>query len=139
MEEISFTQAQLDEAIQNAKKEWETEVLSPIQIERDELLQHKPVELTEEQKHIQQGKDDNWKKEVSLTLRENKLESFESIVNVTNDDELKEVVKQLNQIVNDIKVSTGYVPSDHKQTNAYDQAKQQGNTKNMIKSLFGMN
>ncbi|WP_228485589.1 hypothetical protein [Thermaerobacillus caldiproteolyticus] len=93
----------------------------------------------ERQKEIETKQNELWQKEVQLTLKENGLEKFADIVKVSNEDELKDVVKKLSQIVNEIKIETGYVPSDHKQMTAYEQAKKQGNTKNMIKAIFGMN
>jgi len=98
-----------------------------------------PEELTEEEKAIKAKEKELFDKEVKLTLKEEGLEAFADIVKVENQEELKEVIKSLSKIVNDIKVSMGYVPSDHKQMSSYEQAKQQGNTKNMIKSLFGLN
>ncbi|MGG3845580.1 hypothetical protein [Aeribacillus composti] len=79
-----------------------------------------------------------FQKQVQLTLKENDLEKFADIVKVNDENELADVVKKLTAIVNEIKIETGYVPSDHKQMTAYEQAKKQGNTKNMIKALFGM-
>lgn len=92
----------------------------------------------EKQKEIEAKQNELWQKQVQLTLKENGLEKFADIVKVSNEDELKDVVKKLSQIVNEIKIETGYVPADHKQMTAYEQAKKQGNTKNMIKALFGM-
>ena len=92
----------------------------------------------ERQKEIEAKQNELWQKQVQLTLKENGLEKFADIVKVSNEDELKDVVKKLSQIVNEIKIETGYVPSDHKQMTAYEQAKKQGNTKNMIKAIFGM-
>ncbi|MBY6273926.1 MAG: hypothetical protein CW346_17275 [Bacillaceae bacterium] len=79
-----------------------------------------------------------FQKQVQLTLKENGLEKFADIVKVSNEDELNDVVKKLTAIVNEIKIETGYVPADHKQMTAYEQAKKQGNTKSMIKAIFGM-
>ncbi|KJE29107.1 hypothetical protein LG52_78 [Geobacillus kaustophilus] len=79
-----------------------------------------------------------FQKQVQLTLKENGLEKFADIVKVNDENELADVVKKLTAIVNEIKIETGYVPSDHKQMTAYEQAKKQGNTKNMIKAIFGM-
>jgi hypothetical protein len=93
----------------------------------------------ERQKEIEVKQQELWQKQVQLTLKENGLEKFADIVKVSNEDELKDVVKKLTAIVNEIKIETGYVPADHKQMTAYEQAKKQGNTKNMIKVLFGMN
>ncbi|HZG59904.1 MAG TPA: hypothetical protein VEY68_05455 [Anoxybacillus sp.] len=93
----------------------------------------------EKQKEIEAKQNELWQKQVQLTLKENGLEKFADIVKVSNEDELKDVVKKLTSIVNEIKIETGYVPNDHKQMTAYEQAKKQGNTVAMIKSLFGMN
>ncbi|WP_339171219.1 hypothetical protein [Anoxybacillus sp. FSL W8-1294] len=93
---------------------------------------------TEKQKEIAEKEQELFQKQVHLTLKENGLEKFADIVKVSNEDELKDVVKKLTSIVNEIKIETGYVPADHKQMTIYEQAKKQGNTKNMIKVLFGM-
>uniref|UniRef100_C5D6Y0 DUF4355 domain-containing protein n=1 Tax=Geobacillus sp. (strain WCH70) TaxID=471223 RepID=C5D6Y0_GEOSW len=92
----------------------------------------------ERQKEIEAKQQELWQKQVQLTLKENGLGKFADIVKVSNEDELKDVVKKLTAIVNEIKIETGYIPSDHKQMTAYEQAKREGNTKNMIKALFGM-
>ncbi|MBY6278187.1 MAG: hypothetical protein CWE10_18830 [Symbiobacterium thermophilum] len=93
----------------------------------------------EKQKEIEAKQNELWQKEVSLSLKEAGLEKFADIVKVNDEKELKEVIKKLTTIVNEIKIETGYVPSNHKQMTAYEQAKKQGNTKNMIKAIFGMN
>ncbi|MBE2905527.1 hypothetical protein HPJ93_13035 [Anoxybacillus flavithermus] len=92
----------------------------------------------EKQKEIEAKQQELWQKQVQITLQENGLEKFADIVKVSNEDELKDVVKKLTTIVNEIRIQTGYIPADHKQMTAYEQAKKQGNTKNMIKALFGM-
>lgn len=138
-EEISFTQEQLDEAIQNAKNEWIEKEFNPIKTELEEVKAKLPKELTEEEKALQEKQKELFDKEIQLTLKENGLEQFKDIVKVANDDELKETIKKLNKIVNNIKIEVGYVPEDHKQVTAYEQAKQKGDTKGMIKSLFGLN
>lgn len=104
--------------------------------ERDSLLEYKPAEVSEKEKAMQIKEQDLWQKEVNLSLKENGLESFASIIKVANEEELKSTIASLNSVISEIKASTGYVPSDHKQVTAYDQAKQSGNTKGMIKSLF---
>ncbi|MCM3719169.1 hypothetical protein [Fictibacillus phosphorivorans] len=132
--EISFSQEQLDEAVTNAKTQWETEVLNPIQSERDELLQYKPMELSEDEVKLQTKQQELFSKEVALTLKENGLEKFASIVKVSNEDELKEVVEELTSVVNDYKVEMGYKPTDHKQNDKYSQFEKNKDTKNMIGS-----
>lgn len=131
-EEISFTQEQLDEAIQNAKNEWVENELNPIVAERDGLLQFKPKDLSDEEKAIKTKQQELFDKEVSLTLKEHGLEKFASIVKVSNEDELKETVKALNGIVNQIKIDLGYIPDNHKQQNEYDTFAQKNDTKGMI-------
>ncbi|WP_025729540.1 hypothetical protein [Heyndrickxia ginsengihumi] len=131
-EEISFTQEQLDEALVNAKNEWVEKELNPIITERDELLQFKPKDLTDEEKAIKTKQQELFDKEVSLTLKEHGLEQFAGVVKVENEDELKETVKALNGIVNQIKIDLGYIPDNHKQQNEYDTFAQKNDTKGMI-------
>jgi hypothetical protein len=107
--------------------------------ELEEVKAKLPKELTEEEKALQQKQKELFDKEINLTLKENGLEQFQDIIKVANVDELKETIKKLNKIVNSIKIEVGYVPEDHKQVTAYEQAKQKGDTKGMIKSLFGLN
>ncbi|MBB2482978.1 hypothetical protein H5P36_22715 [Bacillus sp. APMAM] len=140
-EEISFTQEQLEEALTNAKNEWIEKELNPIIAERDNLLQYKPKDLSDEEKTLQTKQQELFDKEVSLTLKENGLEKFASIVKVGDSDELKTVIESLTSIVNDIKVSLGYIPDNHKQQNEYDVFAQKNDTKGMIATklskLFG--
>lgn len=131
-EEISFTQEQLDEALTNAKNEWVEKELNPIIAERDDLLQFKPKELSDDEKAIQAKQKELFDKEVSLTLKEHGLQQFASIVKVENEDELKETVKALKGIVNQLKIDLGYVPNEHRQQNEYDLFAQKKDTKGMI-------
>lgn len=131
-EEISFTQEQLDEALTNAKNEWVEKELNPIIAERDDLLQFKPKDLSDEEKQFKAKQKELFDKEVSLTLKEHGLQQFASIVKVENEDELKETVKALNGIVNQLKIDLGYVPNEHRQQNEYDLFAQKKDTKGMI-------
>jgi len=60
-----------------------------------------------------------FQKQIHLTLKENGLEKFADVVKVSNEDELKDVIKKLTNIVNEIKIESGYVPSDHAKTDEY--------------------
>ena len=86
----------------------------------------------EKQKEIEAKQQELWQKQVQLTLRENGLEKFADIVQVSNEDELNDVVKKLSQIVNEIKVETGYVPSDHAKTDEYSKYEKEKNAAGMI-------
>ena len=127
-------QAQQEQIEMVAKSEYDTLVAK-----LEEVKSKLPRELSDEEKQLQVKQQELFNKEVHLTLKENGLEQFAPVVKVANEDELKETIKQLNKIVNDIKVSVGYVPQDNKQVTAYEQAKQKNDTKGMIKSLFGFN
>ncbi|EHL78974.1 hypothetical protein [Bacillus smithii] len=98
----------------------------------EEVKSKLPKELTEEEKAIKAKEKELFDKEVKLTLKEEGLEAFADIVKVNDEKELKDVVKKLTSIVNDIKVSLGYVPSDHKQQTEYDMYAQKKDTKGMI-------
>ncbi|MGG6440492.1 hypothetical protein ABET52_12595 [Saccharococcus caldoxylosilyticus] len=136
-EKIVLPKEQLDKTILDTKNGGDGNQISLDIKEHNELLQYER-ELTDKEKVIEAKQQELWQREVSLSLKENGLEKFADIVKVSNEDELKDVIKKLIKIVNEIKIETGYVPSDHKQMTAYEQAKKQGNTKNMIKAIFGM-
>ena len=134
-----FTQEQLDHAIQNAKNEWIEQELNPIVTERDGLLQFKSKEKSESEIALETKQQELFTKEVLLELKSAGLEKFADIVKVTNSDELVTTIETLTSIVNEIKVENGYVPDNHKSTDAYNTAKSKGDTKGMIKSLLGLN
>ncbi|MCB7071385.1 hypothetical protein LIZ76_15780 [Caldibacillus sp. 210928-DFI.2.22] len=119
-----------------AKSEYDS-----IVAELEEVKAKLPMDLTEEEKVIQQKQKELFDKEIQLTLKENGLEQFKDIVKVANDDELKETVKKLNKIVNNIKIEVGYVPKDNAKDNEYDVFAKNKDTKGMIATklskLFG--
>lgn len=85
---------------------------------------------------LEQREAELWGRMVSMTLKENNLEMFADFIAVGDDNELAEAVKKLTQIVNDIKISISYQPVDNQKQDAYTVAKEQGNTKSMIKTLL---
>ncbi|MFE4525067.1 hypothetical protein ACFRCQ_23670 [Cytobacillus firmus] len=141
MEEISFTQEQLDEAIANAKNEWVEQELNPIVSERDELLQFKPKDLSDEEKAMQTKQQELFQKEVSLELKSAGLEKFAEFFNVQKIEDLQPQIEKFQGLLNEIKVEMGYVPADHKKQNEYDVFATKGDTKGMIATklskLFG--
>ncbi|EFV79045.1 hypothetical protein HMPREF1013_00674 [Bacillus sp. 2_A_57_CT2] len=141
MEEISFTQEQLDEAIQNAKNEWVEKEFNPVVAERDELLQFKPKELSDEEKAMQTKQQELFHKEVSLEIKSAGLEKFAEFFNVQKIEDLQPQIEKFQGLLNEIKVELGYVPADHKKQNEYDVFATKGDTKGMIATklskLFG--
>ncbi|WP_240371494.1 hypothetical protein [Anoxybacteroides rupiense] len=129
------------ETQQNQQQEQYVEMKKYLELvaENEKLRTMLPKEPTEEERALQAKQQELWQKEVSLSLKEAGLEKFVDVVKVNDEKELKDVIKKLTSIVNDLKIEMGYVPNDHKQMTAYEQAKKQGNTVAMIKSLFGMN
>ncbi len=121
---------------EQVQEQIETEVQDVSHSNEDQLaeIQAQKAELIQMQK-------DFFKREVELTLKEQGLEKFASIIKVENEQELKEVVETLSGIVNEIKLSTGYVPRDNAKQNEYDAFASKGDTKGMIASklskLFG--
>lgn len=75
-----------------------------------------------------------FQKEVAFTLKENGLEMFADVINVTDSEQLETVVKQLTAIVNDIKIGAGYVPKDNAKQAEYDVFTQKKDTRGMIGS-----
>lgn len=136
MSDVTYNQEQLNEAIEKAKQEWIEKELKPVLAERDELLKYKPKELSEEEEAIKAKEQELFQKEVLLILKENGLEKFAEFFYVESIDELKEKIKKFQSILDELKLSYAYVPTDHKQTDQYSQAKSKGDTIGMIKALF---
>ncbi|MGG3892507.1 hypothetical protein [Geobacillus stearothermophilus] len=86
----------------------------------------------EKQKEIEAKEQELFQKQVQLTLKENGLERFADIVKVSNEDELADVVKKLNGIVNEIKIQNGYIPADHAQIDEYSKYEKEKNVAGMI-------
>ncbi|WP_232467220.1 hypothetical protein [Anoxybacillus flavithermus] len=86
----------------------------------------------EKQKEIEAKQQELFQKQVQLTLKENGLEKFADIVRVNDENELADVVKKLSQIVNEIKVETGYIPADHAKTDEYSKYEKEKNVTGMI-------
>ena len=132
MEFTPEQQAHIDQMLADTKTTWETEVLTPLTTERDELLQFKPVTKSDAEKALEQREADLFKKEVGIELKANKLDDFTEFLNVTNADELKAKITQLNKLLEARKLNNSYVPDTHKQTSAYDQAAAKGDVTGMI-------
>lgn len=102
----------------------------------DELIEDNK-KLQGELAEIKEMKKDIFDKKVSMTLQENGLEAFAEVISVDNSEDLTKMVAKLTKIVNDIKVSNGYVPKETNGTqDAYSQAIQNGDVKNAIGFKF---
>lgn len=134
MSDQTFTQEQLDEAIQNSKKEWMEKELNPIVTERDGLLKFKPKELSDDEKAIQTKQQELFTKEVSLTLKEKGLDQFAEFFTVDSIEQLNKNADKLQSIINELKVNTSYKPDNHKHTDQYSQFEKDKNTTGMIGS-----
>ncbi|WP_438497433.1 hypothetical protein [Paenibacillus sp. IHBB 3054] len=132
MEFTPEQQAHIDQMLADMKTTWETEVLTPLTTERDELLQFKPVDKTDAEKALEQREQELFKKEIGIELKANKLDDFAEFLNVSNADELKAKITQLSKILDARKINNGYVPDTHKQTTAYDQAAANNDVNGMI-------
>lgn len=104
-------------------------------IAKMEKMEQMLSQEAEKQKEIAAKQQELFQKQVQLTLKENGLEKFADfadILKVSNEDELNDVVKKLSQIVNEIKVETGYIPADHAKTDEYSKYEKEKNAAGMI-------
>ncbi|ALX47855.1 hypothetical protein [Lentibacillus amyloliquefaciens] len=131
-ENFTHTDEQVQEAIQNAKAEWQEQELNPIVAERDDLMQYKPHEPTDAEKEFQQKQTDLFNKQVDFELKQAGLADFKEVVKINDEEELSETVKSLGKVVNKIKVDSGYVPENHARDDEYSKFEKDGNTQGMI-------
>ncbi|KYD26214.1 hypothetical protein [Geobacillus sp. B4113_201601] len=101
-------------------------------VSKMEKMEQMLSQEAEKQKEIEAKQQELWQKEVKLALKEAGLEQFASIVKVSDEKELNETIKTLTQIVNNIKVSTGYIPADHAKTDEYSKYEKEKNVAGMI-------
>ena len=134
MSDATFTQEQVNEQIATAKTQWETDVLNPIVSERDELLQFKPKELTDEEKELQTKQQELFTKEVSLELKSAGLEKFADFFNVEKVEDLQPQIQKFQGLLNELKVEMGYKPDNRRQQDKYSQFEKDKNTTGMIGS-----
>ncbi|MTD30123.1 hypothetical protein [Planomicrobium sp. YIM 101495] len=105
-----------------------------------ETVDTEPAEvdpLEEAHKQLEQREKELFQREVKAELKENGLVQFAEVVSIADEKELKETIKKLSAIVNDLKVSLSYQPTDNTKQDSYTVAKQNGDSKSMIKALFG--
>lgn len=134
MADETFTQEQVNEAIADAKLEWVNNELDPLVAERDDLLQYKPKDLTEEEKAFKQQQQDLFNDKVEFHLEKNGLTQFKDIIKVENDEELTTTIRALSKVMNDVKLSAGYIPKDKAKDDEYTKFAKEGNTQGMIAS-----
>lgn len=102
--------------------------------ETTESVKTHQEEIAERIKELEQMKKDFFKRDVELTLKDNGLEAFAGLIHVEDREQLDQVVDQLAQIVNDIKLSVSYVPKENAKQNEYDLHTKNKDTKSMIGS-----
>ncbi|WP_066173368.1 hypothetical protein [Bacillus marinisedimentorum] len=138
MAEETFSQEQVDDLVQQERQKWETEVLQPIQTERDDLLQYKPKEKTEEEKALETKHQELFQREVQLELKSAGLDKFADFFSVEKVEDLKPKIEQFQDIMtemkNEMKIEMGYKPDNHKQQDQYSKFEQDKNTTGMISS-----
>jgi hypothetical protein len=127
-----YTQEQVDQILAEAKQKWEQEILKPVIQERDELMQYKPQELTDEQKQIKKLQAELLQAKTLATLQQAGLEDFIEFLSVENEKELKVKIEKLSKVLEDRKLNNAYVPQDHKPTDAYSNAEKNNDVVGMI-------
>lgn len=102
------------------------------------LEQYKPQEKSEAEIQLEQIQQSLFAKEIELELKAANLYEFKDFFKVGSTEQLTEMIKSFQELLNKRKVPMGFIPNDHKPQNKYSQAKSQGNVRDMIKAkLFG--
>jgi len=102
--------------------------------ERDELLQYKPKELTEEEKSLAAKQTELIKREINIELKQVGLDKFADFFNAQNVEELQPQIEKFNALLNELKQEMGYIPNDHKHEDQYTKFEKDKDTKGMIGS-----
>ncbi|MGG4434260.1 hypothetical protein AAXE64_06840 [Priestia megaterium] len=100
--------------------------------ERDDLLQYKPKELSEEEKVFQTKQEAFNKQVLEFAIKEAGLSDFADFIQ--NQEEIEAFKGLVKKIEDKVKKDLAYKPENHKQTDEYSQFEQKGDTKGMIGS-----
>lgn len=130
----NFTQEQVNEMIESAKKEWVEKEFKPIQTELEEVKSKLPKTLTDEEKALQTKQNELFQKEVNLTLKEKGLDKFADFFNVENLEDLQPKIEKFQNTLKELKLDNSYKPNDHKNTDEYSKFEKEKNTTGMIAS-----
>lgn len=130
----NFTQEQVNEMLEIAKKEWLEKELIPIQSELEEVKSKLPKTLTEEEKALQTKQQELFQKEVNLTLKEKGLDKFADFFNVEKIEDLQVKIEKFQTTLKELKLDNSYKPNDHKNTDEYSKFEKEKNTTGMIAS-----
>ena len=131
MEWSEEQQTEINRLIEESKTKWDTEILVPLQTE---LAGLKPATKSEQELALEAKELELWKKEKSLTLKEKGLADFADFFGATSIEDLDKGIAKFNAVLEAKKLNNTYVPSGHKQTDAYTQAEKNGDTQSMIGS-----
>lgn len=121
---------QQDQQIETVSKEEFDAVVA----ERDDLLQFKPKELSDEEKAFQTREQELFNREVQLEIKSAGLEKFAEFISVESKDDLAAKIEKFQSVLNDFKVENSYVPTEHKANDPYSKFEADKNTKGMIGS-----
>lgn len=125
------------EVVDNQQEQTEVETVAKEQYdsivaELEEVKGKLPKEISEEEKALQDKQQELWQKEKSLELKAVQLDKFADFFNASNTEELTAQIKQFQLLLNEVKVSMGYIPNDHKKTDEYTSFEKNKDTKGMI-------
>lgn len=127
----------MEENNQNQQQEEQVETVSKVEYdvilaERDDLLQYKPKELSEEEKVFQTKQEAFNKQVLEFAIKEAGLSDFADFIQ--NQEEIEAFKGLVKKIEDNVKKDLAYKPENHKQTDEYSQFEQKGDTKGMIGS-----
>ncbi|MTT32702.1 hypothetical protein GMB86_11860 [Terrilactibacillus sp. BCM23-1] len=141
---MDFTEEQqqaINEQLEQAKTQWETDVLSPLQTKLEDLKTKVPKAPSQEELALQAKEQALFSKQINLTLKENGLGAFDGLIEAKDEKDLDQKVKQLSKVINELKISQSYIPKDKGDTDPYAKFEKNKDTKGMINAklskLFG--
>ncbi|MDJ0331728.1 hypothetical protein [Planococcus sp. S3-L1] len=120
-------------------QEVDTTVTEEVETEtvETEKIESTNEDLNKIQENLDKREKELFQREVKSSLKDKGLEAFEEIINVDSHEDLDAVMAKLTKIMNDLKIEQSYQPKDNTKQDSYTVAKQNGDSRNMIKALFG--
>lgn len=127
-EQVEIEQQEQQAEVETVSKEQ----YDAIVLELEQVKAKLPVEKSEEEIAIETKQQELFQKEVTLELKSVGLDKFADFFNAQTIEELTQQIEKFQTLLNDVKLETGYIPTDHKATNEFTKHEQQKNTVGMI-------
>ncbi|WP_413381232.1 hypothetical protein [Alkalihalobacillus sp. 1P02AB] len=111
--------------------------LDKVKADYNELLSKQPKEKSKEEIELENQKKELFDQKIAFEFEKRGLSEFAELISITDAKEIESKFEKLQAVINSTVLKNSYVPTDHKQEDAYSAAVQDGDYKKAMKEKLG--